>query len=83
MSDTVRRNGVLALGFIYVNKTEEFIPTAVLLLKSYNPHIRYAAAMIAGILNAGSANKQLSEGMLPLMEEKVFVHWAFHCRRTL
>lgn len=78
----MRRNGVLALGFIYVNKPEEFIPTAVLLLKSYNPHIRYAAAMIAGLLNAGSANKQLSAGMLPLMEEKVVFDGEFHCRRT-
>lgn len=71
VSDNVRRNGVMALGFVFINKPEEFIPTAVLLLQSYNPHIRYATAVIAGLINAGSANKQLVSGMMPLMEEKV------------
>lgn len=71
VSDNVRRNAVIALGFIYVNKPDDFTPTALLLLQSYNPHIRYASALIAGFINAGSANKQLAESMMKLMDDSV------------
>ena len=71
VSDVVRRNAVFALGFVYIHHPEEFNETALLLLQSYNPYIRYATAVISGFINAGSANTKLATAMLKLMEEKV------------
>ena len=62
---------MIALGFLYVNNSEAFIPTALLLLQSYHTHIRYAAAVISGMICAGSGNKQLAEAMLKLMDDSV------------
>lgn len=69
VSDNVRRNAVIALGFIFIDRPSAFLSTAQLLLQSYNPHIRYAAALIAGLINAGTANAQLSDLLLKTMDD--------------
>lgn len=69
VSENVRRNAVIALGFVFIDQPAAFLPTAQLLLQSFNPHIRYAAALIAGIINAGAANAQLSDLLLKAMDD--------------
>ena len=71
VSDTVRRNAVLALGFVFADAPAAFLPTAKLLLQSYHPHIRYAAALVSGFINAGSAHPDLSEPLLKLKDDTV------------
>ena len=71
VSDTVRRNAVIALGFVYADAPEAFHSTALLLMQSYNPHIRYAAGMIAGLIGAGSADEKLADALLKLMDDNV------------
>lgn len=71
VSDTVRRNAVFALGFVFADAPTAFLPTATLLLQSYHPHIRYATALVSGLINAGSAHPGLSEPLLKLMDDSV------------
>ena len=71
VSDTVRRNEVFALGFVFADAPTAFLPTAKLLLQSYHSHIRYAAALVSGLINAGSAHPELSEPLLKLMDDSV------------
>ena len=72
VSHTVRRNAVIALGLVYADAPDAFVPTALLLLlQSYNPYVRYAAALIAGLINAGRGDAALGEALLKLMEDNV------------
>ena len=71
VSHTVRRNAVIALGLVYADAPAAFVPTALLLLQSYNPYVRYAAALIAGLINAGRGDAALGEALLKLMEDNV------------
>ena len=71
VSHTVRRNAVIALGLVYADAPDAFVPTALLLLQSYNPYVRYAAALIAGLINAGHGDAALGEALLKLMEDNV------------
>lgn len=71
MSHTVRRNAVIALGLVYADAPEAFVPTALLLLQSYNPYVRYAAALIGGLINAGRGDAALGEALLKLMDDNV------------
>lgn len=59
------------MGFVYADQPAAFVPTATLLLQSYSPHIRYATALIAGLINAGSALPALTEPLLKLMDDTV------------
>ena len=71
VSPTVRRNAVVALGLLYADAPAAFVPTALLLLQSYNPYIRYAAALISGLINAGSGDAVLAEALMKLMNDNV------------
>ena len=71
MSHTVRRNAVIALGLVYADAPEAFVPTVLLLLQSYNPYVRYAAALIGGLINAGRGDAALGEALLKLMDDNV------------
>lgn len=71
VSNTVRRNAVIALGFVFADAPEVFHSTALLLMQSYNPHIRYATALISGLISAGHANDQLATALLKLMDDEV------------
>jgi 26S proteasome regulatory subunit N2 len=58
VSNDVRRAAVLCLGFVLAGNPELCVKTVSLLAESYNPHVRYGAAMALGISGAGSGCKE-------------------------
>lgn len=69
VSDDVRRAAVMALGFVMCNVPEQLPGVVKLLAESYNPHVRYAAAMALGIACAGSAQLEAHNMLQPLMSD--------------
>ena len=63
VSNDVRRAAVLCLGFVLAGNPELCVRSVSLLAESYNPHVRYGAAMALGISGAGSGCKE-SIGLL-------------------
>lgn len=69
VSDDVRRAAVTCIGFVMVGKAHK-VPTLVTLLaKSYNPHVRYGAAMALGVACAGTGNEDAVRLLEPLLED--------------
>ena len=54
VSDDVRRAAVLCLGFVLLGVPEQCPRIVSLLSQSYNPHVRYGAAMAVGICCSGT-----------------------------
>lgn len=54
VSDDVRRAAVMNLGFVLLGVPDQCPAIVSLLAQSYNPHLRYGAAMAVGIACAGS-----------------------------
>ena len=54
VSDDVRRAAVLCLGFVLLGVPEQCPRIVSLLSQSYNPHVRYGAAMAVGISCSGT-----------------------------
>ncbi|XP_073819102.1 regulatory particle non-ATPase 2 [Musca autumnalis] len=54
VNDDVRRAAVTAIGFILFRTPEQCPSVVSLLAESYNPHVRYGAAMALGIACAGT-----------------------------
>merc|ERR1712019_280719 len=69
VSDDVRRAAVIALGFVMCNMPEQLPGVVKLLSESYNPHVRYAAAMALGIACAGSGMLEAHELLMPLTSD--------------
>eukprot|EP00928_Gymnodinium_smaydae_P054803 TRINITY_DN3850_c0_g1_i4.p1 TRINITY_DN3850_c0_g1~~TRINITY_DN3850_c0_g1_i4.p1 ORF type:complete len:1088 (-),score=297.05 TRINITY_DN3850_c0_g1_i4:206-3379(-) len=69
VSDDVRRAAVIALGFVMCNQPDQLPGVVKLLSESYNPHVRYAAAMALGIACAGSAQLDAHNLLEPLMSD--------------
>merc|ERR1719379_1592770 len=69
VSDDVRRAAVMALGFVMCNVPDQLPGVVKLLAESYNPHVRYAAAMALGMACAGSANLEAHNLLQPLMSD--------------
>lgn len=70
-SDDVRRAAVVALGFVLF-RTPEHVPEVVQLLsESYNPHLRYGAAMALGIACAGTGLDAALDLLEPLTKDTV------------
>lgn len=57
VSDDVRRAAITNLGFVLMNSPEQCPRIVALLAESFNPHMRYGAAMAVGLACAGSGNK--------------------------
>ncbi len=57
VNDDVRRAAVMALGFILFKTPDQCPGVVSLLSESYNPHVRYGAAMALGIACAGNLNR--------------------------
>ena len=53
VSDDVRRAAVLCLGFVLMRAPEQCPKIVGLLAESFNPHVRYGAAMAVGLACAG------------------------------
>jgi 26S proteasome regulatory subunit N2 len=69
VNDDVRRAAVMCLGFVLMGKPE-LCPTIVsLLAESYNPHVRYGAAMAVGLACAGSGLKEAVALLEPMLKD--------------
>ena len=71
MNDDVRRAAVEALGFVLFRTPEECQSVVSRLAESYNPHVRYGAAMALGIACAGSGMKDALNLLEPLAHDSV------------
>jgi HEAT repeats len=54
VDDDVRRAAVLSLGFVLLGVPEQCPAIVRLLAESYNPHLRYGAALAVGVACAGT-----------------------------
>ncbi len=70
VSDDVRRAATLNVGFILFNEPEQVPRTLSLLAKSYNPHVRYGAALAVGVSCAGTASSDAIALLEPLLVDK-------------
>ncbi|KAG6428191.1 hypothetical protein SASPL_112442 [Salvia splendens] len=66
VSDDVRRTAVLALGFVLYSDPEQCPRIVSLLSESYNPHVRYGAALAVGISCAGTGLSEAISLLEPL-----------------
>ena len=57
VSDDVRRAAVMSLGFVLCATPAQCPRVVGLLAESYNPHVRYGAAMAVGISCSGTGLK--------------------------
>ncbi|HLM69704.1 MAG TPA: HEAT repeat domain-containing protein, partial [Longimicrobium sp.] len=71
VSDDVRRTAVLLLGFVLCSEPEQTPRIVSLLSESYNPHVRYGAAMAVGISCAGSGSSEAISLLEPLTSDAV------------
>lgn len=71
VNDDVRRAAVEALGFILFRTPEQCPSVVSLLSESYNPHVRYGAAMALGISCAGTGNKEALALLEPMTNDPI------------
>ncbi|PIN11261.1 26S proteasome regulatory complex, subunit RPN2/PSMD1 [Handroanthus impetiginosus] len=71
VNDDVRRTAVLALGFVLYNDPEQTPRIVSLLSESYNPHVRYGAALAVGISCAGTGLSEAISLLEPLTSDVV------------
>ncbi|KAL8162880.1 hypothetical protein V2J09_014369 [Rumex salicifolius] len=71
VSDDVRRTAVLGLGFVLYNEPEQTPRIVSLLSESYNPHVRYGAALAVGISCAGTGLSEAISLLEPLTSDVV------------
>ncbi len=71
VNDDVRRVAVTALGFLLFRTPEQCPSVVSLLSESYNPHVRYGAAMALGIACAGSGLKEALVLLEPMTNDPV------------
>jgi 26S proteasome regulatory subunit N2 len=69
VSDDVRRIAVLSLGFILFRKHTSVPRMVELLAESYNPHVRYGAAMALGISCAGTGLEEAVDLLEPMLKD--------------
>jgi 26S proteasome regulatory subunit N2 len=69
VSDDVRRVAVMSLGFILFRKPSSVPRMVELLSESYNPHVRYGAAMALGISCAGTGLDEAIDLLEPMIKD--------------
>ncbi len=69
VNDDVRRIAVMCLGFILFRKPSSVPRMVELLSESYNPHVRYGAAMALGISCAGTGLDEAIDLLEPMMKD--------------
>ncbi|ORY86168.1 armadillo-type protein [Protomyces lactucae-debilis] len=67
--DDVRRAAVMCLGFVMFKNPQGLCRTIDLLYESYNPHVRYGAAMAVGIACAGTALPEALDILNPMTHD--------------
>lgn len=71
VNDDVRRAAVTALGFLLFRTPDQCPSVVSLLSESYNPHVRYGAAMALGIACAGTGLKEAIALLEPMTNDPV------------
>ncbi|CAH1781068.1 unnamed protein product [Owenia fusiformis] len=71
VNDDVRRAAVTSLGFLFFRTPEQCPQVVSLLSESYNPHVRYGAAMALGIACAGTGLKEAIGLIEPMTNDSV------------
>ncbi|XP_034238410.1 26S proteasome non-ATPase regulatory subunit 1 [Thrips palmi] len=71
VNDDVRRAAVIGLGFLLFRNPEQCPSVVSLLAESYNPHVRYGAAMALGIACAGTGLKEAITLLEPMTNDPV------------
>ncbi|XP_054014485.1 26S proteasome non-ATPase regulatory subunit 1 [Hylaeus anthracinus] len=71
VNDDVRRAAVTGLGFLLFRTPEQCPSVVSLLAESYNPHVRYGAAMALGIACAGTGLKEAITLLDPMTNDPV------------
>ncbi|KAH1063843.1 hypothetical protein J1N35_028830 [Gossypium stocksii] len=71
VNDDVRRTAVLALGFVLYSEPAQTPRIVSLLSESYNPHVRYGAALAVGISCAGTGLSEAISLLEPLTLDAV------------
>lgn len=71
VNDDVRRASVIALGFVLCSNPEQCPRVVALLAESYNPHVRYGAAMATGIACAGTSHQEALSLIEPLTNDSI------------
>lgn len=71
VNDDVRRAAVMGLGFLLFKNSDHCPGVVQLLSESYNPHVRYGAAMALGIACAGTGNKDALALIEPMKNDPV------------
>lgn len=69
VNDDVRRVAVMSLGFILFRKPNAVPRMVELLSESYNPHVRYGAAMALGIACAGTGLDEATDLLEPMLKD--------------
>ncbi|KAI9894905.1 MAG: proteasome regulatory particle base subunit [Vezdaea aestivalis] len=69
VNDDVRRVAVMSLGFILFRKPGSVPRMVELLSESYNPHVRYGAAMALGISCAGTGLAEAIDLLEPMVKD--------------
>merc|ERR1712051_771813 len=71
VNDDVRRAAVTGLGFLLFKQPDHCPGVVQLLSESYNPHVRYGAAMALGMACAGTGNKEALSLIEPMKNDPV------------
>lgn len=71
VNDDVRRAAVMGLGFLLFKTPDQCPGVVSLLSESYNPHVRYGAAMALGIACAGTGSKEAIALIEPMTNDPV------------
>eukprot|EP00951_Prasinocladus_malaysianus_P025143 scaffold219698_cov49-Prasinocladus_malaysianus.AAC.1 len=69
VSNDVRRAAVMCLGFVLAAAPEQCPSIVSLLAESFNPHVRYGAAMAVGIACSGTGFKEAVSLLEPLLTD--------------
>lgn len=69
VNDDVRRVAVMSLGFILFRKPSSVPGMVELLSESYNPHVRYGAAMALGISCGGTGLDEAIDLLEPMLKD--------------
>lgn len=71
VNDDVRRVAVTSLGFLLFRTPEQCPSVVSLLSESYNPHVRFGAAMALGIACAGTGLKEAISLLEPMTNDPI------------
>merc|ERR1712179_633602 len=71
VNDDVRRAAVMGLGFLLFKQPDHCPGVVQLLSESYNPHVRYGAAMALGFACAGTGSKEAIALIEPMTNDPV------------